>query len=561
MRAFSRFERRLIGAMSFVALATLAAALLLGRAALVDAYRVGVNPAVRAQLEEGVESHRAHLEALRREAETIADAIAFHRDFPGARGSTEPRDTFSRRRSPDDPAPTELGGFDDAPDEVSERAPAFDEASEAAPAFDEASAADFETFFRHALARYPSVGALALHVDGEERVRVEERARLDPERTRPVTLFRPVGERHRIEVVATAPAALFAALQSAGEEAELFSRLDARAGLVSGAYVWVYLGFLVLVVGAALALAAVLGRRVTGRVTTLAVAVRDVGRGDLSVHVPTEGNDEIRELTDAFNSMVRDLRESRARIDYLQRIGAWQEFARRLAHEIKNPLTPIQLAAQEMHRSYGGDDARYRRKLDDACGIIEEEVETLRRLVSEFSSFARLPTADLAAADLADFVRESERSLAAVQEDVGVGVASTHEDAGQSVAPVSLELVAPSHPMPVLIDAMMLKRCLDNLVRNALQALRGRVRGGKVRVEARAVEAGYELRVEDDGPGIPERDRDAIFDPYFTTKGDGTGLGLAIVKKVVLEHGGEIRCEGSPLGGAAFVITLPATEG
>ena len=203
-----------------------------------------------------------------------------------------------------------------------------------------------------------------------------------------------------------------------------------------------------------------------------------------------------------------------------------------------------------MHRSYGGDDARYRRKLEDACAIIEEEVETLRRLVSEFSNFAKLPTADLAAADLADFVRESERSFAAIREDVG-----------ESAASVSLELVAPSGAMPVLIDAMMLKRCVDNLVRNALQALRGRERGGKVRVEARTTDEGYELRVEDDGPGVPERDREAIFDPYFTTKGDGTGLGLAIVKKVVLEHGGEIRCEASPLGGAAFVITLPAAEG
>ncbi len=584
MKVFSRFERRILGAMTFAALATLVGALMLGRAALYDAYRVGVNGNVRDRLEAGVESHRAHLEALRDDAETIADAIAFHHGFPG-RAFDEPSapdssdssagDPFARTAPTDDELPDSLGGFDEPTDD--DASDGFDDPLDAQgdPLADDPATtrADEDEalvrFFRAALARYPSVGALALHEDGVERVRVDDPERLDPTHARPVTLFRAVDDRRRLELVATAPVELFTALQAAGEEAELFARLDERAELVSDVYVWVYLGFLALVIGAALVLAAVLARRVTGRVTTLAVAVRKVGRGDLTVHVPTEGNDEIRELTKAFNGMVRDLRESRARIDYLQRIGAWQEFARRLAHEIKNPLTPIQLAAQEMHRSYTGDDARYRRKLEDACAIVEEEVDTLRRLVSEFSNFAKLPRADLAPADLSEFVRDLKRSVPAIVEDVGPTVR----------AEVTVD--ASEHAMPVRIDAMMLKRCTDNLVRNALQALRGRERGGKVRVSAREVDAtsgsagsaavgsgsagaaavgAFELRVEDDGPGVPEKDRDAIFDPYFTTKSDGTGLGLAIVKKVVLEHGGEIRCEASELGGAAFVITLPRAE-
>jgi nitrogen fixation/metabolism regulation signal transduction histidine kinase len=584
MKVFSRFERRILGAMTFAALATLVGALMLGRAALYDAYRVGVNGNVRDRLEAGVESHRAHLEALRDDAETIADAIAFHHGFPG-RAFDEPSapdssdssagDPFARTAPTDDELPDSLGGFDeptddDASDGFDDPLDAQGDPLDADPATTRADEDEaLVRFFRAALARYPSVGALALHEDGIERVRVDDPERLDPTHARPVTLFRAVDDHRRLELVATAPVELFTALQAAGEEAELFARLDERAELVSDVYVWVYLGFLALVIGAALVLAAVLARRVTGRVTTLAVAVRKVGRGDLTVHVPTEGNDEIRELTKAFNGMVRDLRESRARIDYLQRIGAWQEFARRLAHEIKNPLTPIQLAAQEMHRSYTGDDARYRRKLEDACAIVEEEVDTLRRLVSEFSNFAKLPRADLAPADLSEFVRDLKRSVPAIVEDVGPTVR----------AEVTVD--ASEHAMPVRIDAMMLKRCTDNLVRNALQALRGRERGGKVRVSAREVDAtsgsagsaavgsgsagaaavgAFELRVEDDGPGVPEKDRDAIFDPYFTTKSDGTGLGLAIVKKVVLEHGGEIRCEASELGGAAFVITLPRAE-
>lgn len=565
--------------MAFAALATLLGALMLGRAALYDAYRVGVNGTVRARLEEGVASHRAHLEALRVEAETIADAIAFHHALPLAREVTsrpeeagEPNDPFATSSPTDDELPDALGGFEEPLDEGLDPLgsdPALDggeldgagldgldgatlDGSELDDPADTRADEDeaLERFFRAALARYPSVGSLALHEDGRERVRVDHPLRLDPTHARPVTLFRAVDARHRLEVVATAPVELFEDLQAAGEEAELFARLDERAELVSDVYVWVYLGFLALVIGAALVLAAVLARRVTGRVTTLAVAVRKVGRGDLTVQVPTEGNDEVGELTTAFNGMVRDLRESRVRIDYLQRIGAWQEFARRLAHEIKNPLTPIQLAAQEMHQSYTGEDTRYRRKLEDACAIIEEEVETLRRLVGEFSNFAKLPRADLAPADLGEFVRDLRRSIAAIEEDV----------VRDGARAPKVEVVVPDGEMPVRIDAMMLKRCTDNLLRNAFQALRGRERGGHVRVIAREVPEGFEVCVEDDGPGVPERDREAIFDPYFTTKNDGTGLGLAIVKKVVLEHGGEIRCDASELGGAAFVIELPRGE-
>ena len=112
--------------------------------------------------------------------------------------------------------------------------------------------------------------------------------------------------------------------------------------------------------------------------------------------------------------------------------------------------------------------------------------------------------------------------------------------------------------LPVRIDGMMLKRCVDNLIRNALQALRKS--GSEVRIRARREDDRALLVIEDDGPGIPAADRTRVFDPYFTTKADGTGLGLAIVKKVVLEHGGEIHVEESPRGGASFVLSLPLRD-
>jgi nitrogen fixation/metabolism regulation signal transduction histidine kinase len=290
----------------------------------------------------------------------------------------------------------------------------------------------------------------------------------------------------------------------------------------------------------------VLSRRVTRRVTQLAAATRRLGAGDLAVQVPVDVNDEIGELTREFNTMVRDLRESRSRIEYLQRIGAWQEFARRLAHEIKNPLTPIQLAIQELDRSYRGDDGAFTKRLRDARTIIEEEVAALRRLTTEFSAFAKLPEAVLAQADLNDFLRDASRSLE--------GTVKLPDETGPE-AELTFELCV--EPLPVRIDAMMLKRCLDNLVRNAAQALEREPGEHRVVIRSRRAQDRAVLEVHDNGPGIPETQRQRIFDPYFTTKVEGTGLGLPIVKKVVLEHTGEVSCEASPLGGALFKIELP----
>ena len=132
-------------------------------------------------------------------------------------------------------------------------------------------------------------------------------------------------------------------------------------------------------------------RRATGRVAALRDAAQRVGAGDLSVRVAPRGNDELDELARAFDVMVAELGDARSRLGYLQKVSAWQEVARRLAHEIKNPLTPIQLAVQELGSKYRGDDPDYRRLLATAQEILNEEVGAIRRLVDDFSAFAKLP--------------------------------------------------------------------------------------------------------------------------------------------------------------------------
>jgi nitrogen fixation/metabolism regulation signal transduction histidine kinase len=356
----------------------------------------------------------------------------------------------------------------------------------------------------------------------------------------------------RISVEVEVPEVYFERLQEAGEVADVYSRLQRRSASVSDVYVWVF-GFLVfLVIVVAFLIGAILSRRVTKRVAALAEASRKVGAGDLTVALPTSATDEITELTQAFNDMVRDLRDSRTRIEYLQRISAWQDFARRLAHEIKNPLTPIQLAAQEIDETYDGGDEAYRRKVQSARAIIEEEVATLRRLVGEFSAFAKLPEADLSPADLGEVVHAIETSVPAILEDVG----------GGTPVPVEVRVSAATEPIRVRMDSMMLKRGVDNLVRNAIQAVHEAKPegGGCVLVRAYKADGRGFIEVRDNGVGISEENWDRVFDPYYTTRAEGTGLGLAIVKKVVLEHGGEVRLDRAPEGGARFCVELPLQE-
>ncbi|HOU92163.1 MAG TPA: ATP-binding protein, partial [Polyangiaceae bacterium] len=291
-------------------------------------------------------------------------------------------------------------------------------------------------------------------------------------------------------------------------------------------------------------------RGIVVHVRRLDAATRRVAAGDLAVRVPESGPDELAGLARAFNRMLDEVEASRARIEYLQRIAAWQELARRLAHEIKNPLTPIQLAVQEVHRRYRGDDPAYRDLLRETLEMVEAEVRTLHRLVTEFSDFARLPHPALKEGDLAAFLREQQERLQWIAAGGDQAAATTR---------VTVAVEAPGTPAPASFDAEMLGRALLNLALNARQAmeLAGRA-SGRITLTLQRDLDHLQLDVDDDGPGIPEDLRDTVFDPYVTTKAAGTGLGLAIVKKIVIEHGGTIVILTSPDGGARVRLRLPA---
>ncbi len=312
-------------------------------------------------------------------------------------------------------------------------------------------------------------------------------------------------------------------------------------------YVTSFAGLLGITVLLAVIVGALVVRPVTGGIGRLVAATRPVAEGDLSVRVAVDGPGEVAELAQAFNRMLEQLDKSRARIEFLKRVGQWQTVARRLAHEIKNPLTPIQLAVEECCQRYRGDDEGFKGLLTTTHDIVTEEVASLRQLVGEFAAFARLPRANLRRGDLGEFVREQWPRLEKGE---------LPEIDGRAV---ELELEVAAGEMPVMLDRTMLHRVLVNLMTNATEATAAhQAEGdGHVRVHVRRDGDWCAIEVADDGPGIPNVLKAAVFDPYVTTKKNGTGLGLSIVQKVVLDHGGTVELDDAPGGGARFVVRLP----
>ena len=231
--------------------------------------------------------------------------------------------------------------------------------------------------------------------------------------------------------------------------------------------------------------------------------------------------------------MVEDLGE----LIRAQRAAAWREVARRIAHEIKNPLTPIQLAAQRLRKKFSEGSPDLHEIIPVATASIEREVGALKQLVDEFSRFARMPEVRPRDVDFGEVVRSVL--------DLYTGAAGLRFE-------VDIDASTANSRM----DPDQMRRVLINLIDNATAAMDGQ---GTITIKA-SRDPSETLRVEvcDDGPGIEPRDRDKMFSPYFSTKKRGTGLGLAIVHKVVTDHQGTTRVEAPAPRGARFVIEIPA---
>jgi nitrogen fixation/metabolism regulation signal transduction histidine kinase len=302
--------------------------------------------------------------------------------------------------------------------------------------------------------------------------------------------------------------------------------------------------------GAALLAMPLLGifvaRRMTRHLDALVEGAHAASRGDLEHEVPVRSADEIGQVAQALNLMMLDLKDSKERVVMAERVAAWQEIARRLAHEIKNPLTPIQMAVETMRRTRAKNHPSFDEIFEESTTTVLEEAARLKRIVTEFSEFARMPKPEKRSLDLNEVVSS------AVTLYTGT---------------VQIEKRLRNDLPAIEADRDSLQQVLLNLLENARDAISslptGRD-GGRILVETMATRRGkaVALIVEDDGPGFRPEVREKLFTPYFTTKqtAGGTGLGLAIVHRIVSDHGGKIVAMDAPGGGARFVIELPTPD-
>jgi len=309
-----------------------------------------------------------------------------------------------------------------------------------------------------------------------------------------------------------------------------------------------------LVVGAAgILLGVILSGWAAGRVTRpvrqLAGASRQVADGNWDVHVDVKSDDELGQLARAFNQMTQQLMEQRGRLVQAERVAAWRELARRLAHELKNPLFPLQITVENLLRSRESNPAQFDEVFRESTSTLLAELSNLRMIVGRFSDFAKMPAPQLRPVDINEVVHGALKLFDAQVKALGKPPITVDVDLAQGMDTIQA-------------DPDLLHRAVGNLILNALDAMSA---GGTLALRTQATENGVRLQVSDSGKGLTKEECERLFTPYYTTKQHGTGLGLAIVQSVVSDHGGKISVKSEPDQGTMFTIDLlaapPPTSG
>jgi two-component system, NtrC family, nitrogen regulation sensor histidine kinase NtrY len=277
--------------------------------------------------------------------------------------------------------------------------------------------------------------------------------------------------------------------------------------------------------------------RVALPIRELSYVAQELGAGNFEVAAP-ESKDEVGRLGAAFNRMRDDLLNSRARLVQSERVAAWRELARRLAHELKNPLFPLQLTIENLQRARTSphlNPGEFDEIFNESTKTLLDEVQNLKKITQQFGDFAKMPAPELAPVDL-NGLAEAEASLLRSQ-------------AGSRAVDLNLDL-SPGLP-PIQADEQQIRRVLRNLILNALDAL---PQGGRIVVRTSHTKRAIRLEVSDNGVGLTQEEQNRLFTPYYTTKAHGTGLGLAIVQSVVSDHGASISVASEPGKGTVFAI-------
>jgi nitrogen fixation/metabolism regulation signal transduction histidine kinase len=287
----------------------------------------------------------------------------------------------------------------------------------------------------------------------------------------------------------------------------------------------------------------IVAARFTRPVKTLAQAAAEIGQGNWNIRVETSGQDEIGKLALAFNHMTEELMGQRERLVQSERVAAWRELARRLAHELKNPLFPLQITVENLLRARQNSPQDFDEVFQESTTTLLAEIANLKTIIGRFSDFSRMPTPQLQAVDLNEMVRNVAQLF--------------QGQLNREPARIQPELQLGAVPA-VSADPVLLRRVIENLVLNAIDAM---PKGGTLTFRTFTADKFAVFELSDTGAGLTPEECERLFTPYYTTKQHGTGLGLAIVQSVVSDHHGSISVSSKKNVGTTFHVELPLFHG
>jgi len=316
-----------------------------------------------------------------------------------------------------------------------------------------------------------------------------------------------------------------------------YSQIQAlKSSIVKQVFVFTIIYFFA-VMAVALLMGYIFISRITKPLKDLTLATRELANDNLDIRLPVESGGEIGVLEESFNKMMMDLKEAREQRIIAERRATWQNVARTVAHEIKNPLTPIKLSTERMYDKFINGAEDFPSVIKSTTSTILMEIENLQKLVETFHQYAKFPDPVFTDVSLNGLIMEV------------VGLFS-HEK-----TQISHDL---DPRIPILpLDKGQLKQAFTNLIKNALQAMEGLDREGRIKVTASLDKEKVLISIEDNGCGIPEENRKRLFEPYFTTKKQGSGIGLALTERIINLHGARILFTSREGEGTVFKIILP----
>jgi two-component system, NtrC family, nitrogen regulation sensor histidine kinase NtrY len=285
-------------------------------------------------------------------------------------------------------------------------------------------------------------------------------------------------------------------------------------------------------------------RRITRPVEELANGARDVASGHWNTHIHAQGHDEIGQLASAFNDMTRTLASQREKLVQTERVAAWRELARRLAHELRNPLFPLQITVENLQRARQLGPEQFQEVFGEATATLKAELANLNSIVGRFSDFSKMPAPQLARVNVNEALRSGVRLFEAQFNAVGKPSITTEYFLKEELPEIDA-------------DPDLLHRAFQNLVLNALDAMPA---GGTLTLRTSEGDDTVRIEVSDTGKGLTPEECSRLFTPYYTTKLQGSGLGLAIVQSVISDHHGTVSVSSEEGRGANFRIDLPKRQ-